>query len=280
MRPDRPRAARHPQPHGVDPGGHPARPAVGLPRRGGRGGRGGGRRPDRELPGPLLARSAGVAERRSRARRRGPKRASGLFRALDAVDPADLGARAGDGAGPRRSSGSPRTPSSSSTPGASTSRRHPPGHPDDAPDRVPPRQVSPARPGAGTAVPPGRCARPDRPAGTPIPAGRLGASLERAVQWQEVLESHARRLYGCLDRPTTRRRRSCWTSSGRHLAGSLRRPRGLSQGLDAARGTPDRPPAVTHLEELGWLRSVELKPPNGPPRIEVYMHPKLREGRE
>jgi putative DNA primase/helicase len=102
------------------------------------------------------------------------------------------------------------------------------------------------------------------------------ASAELAVRWCALLEAHARRIYSCVVEPDL--------ESARVLAekikdGALPSPfqarevyRHGWSGLDdphAARR------AVGILQDLGWVRSVEISQTGGAPREDIHIHPKL-----
>jgi putative DNA primase/helicase len=102
------------------------------------------------------------------------------------------------------------------------------------------------------------------------------ASAELAVKWCDFLEAHARRIYSCVMDADTEPARAL---SERIKAGALPSPfqtrdiyrRGWS-GLDdphAARR------AVGILQDLGWLRIVDIPQTGGAPREDIHIHPKL-----
>jgi hypothetical protein len=102
------------------------------------------------------------------------------------------------------------------------------------------------------------------------------ASAELAVKWCNLLETHARRIYSCVVEPDLESARAlsekikdCSLPSPFPIRDVYRR--GWS-GLDdphAARR------AVGILQDLGWVRSVEVAQTGGAPREDVHIHPRL-----
>jgi putative DNA primase/helicase len=117
---------------------------------------------------------------------------------------------------------------------------------------------------------------PDRPADSPRPAGVSLTSLERAVKWHEVLQSHARRVYGSLDAPDIEAAQALLKkfSEGQLPSPfSYREVYGKNWGkLDDALAVRR---AVALLEELGWVQTVEVRDTGGGPRADVHLHPRL-----
>jgi len=101
-------------------------------------------------------------------------------------------------------------------------------------------------------------------------------SATRAVAWCEYLEAHARRLYSCASQPALD---AAGALAERIKQGALPSPfthrdvyRRCWSGLDDAESVRR---AVAVLEELGWLRSIEVRDTGGAPRVDVHVHPKL-----
>jgi putative DNA primase/helicase len=102
------------------------------------------------------------------------------------------------------------------------------------------------------------------------------ASAELAVKWCDILEAHARRIYSCVVEPDLEAARSL-AEKIRH--GALPSPFQFREvyrhgwaGLDdpnAARR------AVGILQDLGWVRSVEIAQTGGAPREDIHIHPRL-----
>jgi putative DNA primase/helicase len=101
-------------------------------------------------------------------------------------------------------------------------------------------------------------------------------SAELAVKWCDLLEAHARRIYSCVVEPDL--------ESARVLAEKIK---------DSALPSPfqvrevyrhgwtglDDPQAARRsvgiLQDLGWVRSVEIAQTGGAPREDVHIHPRL-----
>jgi putative DNA primase/helicase len=101
-------------------------------------------------------------------------------------------------------------------------------------------------------------------------------NAELAVKWCDLLEAHARRIYSCVVEPDLE---SARTLAEKIKAGALSSPfqvrdvyrRGWS-GLDDPHSARR---AVGILQDLGWLRIVDVPQTGGAPREDVYIHPKL-----
>ena len=189
---------RHPQSHGLDPGERPAGPAASVspsmsP------GRRGGRRSDLRLPLLFWPEPTGKWINVDRWPDSQARRRARLFRTLDALNPADLNANPGATAA---------RPTSGLTPGPDALRRLvrlPRKHPAPPVRRDPLveshlakyRKLVPAASPCSSTWP----TSSTRPAGSTGSAEVSRPSVEKAIQWSELLEGHARRVYGSLDAP-------------------------------------------------------------------------------
>jgi putative DNA primase/helicase len=102
------------------------------------------------------------------------------------------------------------------------------------------------------------------------------ASAELAVKWCALLEAHARRIYSCVVEPDL--------ESARALAekikdGALPSPFQIREVYRHGWASLDDPHtarrAVGILQDLGWVRSVEIAQTGGAPREDVHIHPRL-----
>ena len=107
----------------------------------------------------------------------------------------------------------------------------------------------------------------------PVLAGVSRQSLERAIEWSEILEGHARRVYGSLDAPDFGAARA----RDKLQKGLLPSPFTYRDVYHRTWGKLDDASsvrrAVAHLEELGWLRTVEVRDTGGGPRTDIHIHP-------
>jgi putative DNA primase/helicase len=107
------------------------------------------------------------------------------------------------------------------------------------------------------------------------PLVQLGIA-ELAVKWCSVLEAHARRVYACVTEPAIDSAKSL---ADKLKEGALTDPftfrdvyhrgwTGLEDALSVRR-------AVGVLEDLGWVRVIEINKTGGAPREDIYIHPKV-----